>query len=98
LTNHALVLMCLAADPASRMGDVALRVGITGRAVQRIVSELAGGGYLAVTREGRRNRYAVHRKRPMGHPLNAQATVGQLLDLINPPAGSARLARARRPA
>jgi hypothetical protein len=38
LTNHAHVLLCIAADPGGRMRDVAARVGITERAVQRIVA------------------------------------------------------------
>ena len=38
LTNHAHVLFCIAQDPEVRLRDVASRVGITERAVQRIVS------------------------------------------------------------
>jgi DNA-binding MarR family transcriptional regulator len=81
LTNHALVLICLADDPVARMRDVAVRIGVTERAVQRIVHELAEGGYLTVTRSGRRNRYSVHRGRPLGQTLQAQCTAGQLIDL-----------------
>ena len=57
LTNHAHVLFCIAEDPEMRLRDVAARVGITERAVQRIVTDLEGEGYLTVSKEGRRNRY-----------------------------------------
>ena len=40
LTNHAHVLLCLVENPEARMREVAARVGITERAVQRIVAEL----------------------------------------------------------
>ena len=40
LTNHAQVLLCLAATPDIRLRDVAARVGITERSTQRILSEL----------------------------------------------------------
>ena len=40
LTNHSHVLLCLVQDRGARMRDVAEKVGITERAVQRIVSEL----------------------------------------------------------
>ena len=40
LTNHAHVLLCIARDPDARMRDVATEVGVTERAVQRIVTEL----------------------------------------------------------
>jgi DNA-binding IclR family transcriptional regulator len=87
LTNYARVLACLAADPAARMRDVSARIAITERAVQRIVAELAEAGYLTVTREGRENRYAVHRRRPLRHPLEAHRTAGEVIDLATPPAG-----------
>ena len=41
LTNHAHVLLCVARDPEARLRDVALAVGITERATQRIVADLA---------------------------------------------------------
>ena len=65
-----------------RLRDVAERVGITERAVQRIVSDLEGGGYLSRVREGRRNRYEVHADRPFRHPVTAHRDVSLLLDLF----------------
>jgi biotin operon repressor len=59
LTNHAYVLLSLSRAPDARMRDVAERIGITERAVQRIVAELEESGYLVRSREGRRNRYQV---------------------------------------
>ena len=44
LTNHAHVLLSLVERPGATMRDVAVRVGITERAVQRIVSELEEAG------------------------------------------------------
>jgi hypothetical protein len=81
LTNHARVLVCLAADPAATLRAVAARVGLTERAVQRIVAELATEGYIAVSRVGRRNRYAVRRSRPLRPRLHAHCTAGDLIDL-----------------
>ena len=81
LSNHAHVLLCLAADPGVPRRDVAARVGITERAVQRIVAELAAGGYLAVARAGRRNRYTVNPGGSLRHPLVAHRAVSHLIDL-----------------
>ena len=81
LSNHAHVLVCIAADPETRMRDVAARVGITERGVQRIVAELEAGGYLTVTRVGRRNRYEVNTDLPLRHPIESHRTVGHLIDL-----------------
>ncbi|HJZ90564.1 MAG TPA: helix-turn-helix domain-containing protein [Gemmataceae bacterium] len=81
LSNHAHVLICIAAEPESRMRDVAARVGITERAVQRIVAELEAGGYLTVTRAGRRNRYILNPNLPLRHPVEAHRDVGSLIEL-----------------
>jgi DNA-binding transcriptional ArsR family regulator len=71
LTNHTHILLCLARDPELRIRDIAELVGITQRAVQRILVELEEGGALSHTREGRRNRYQVNLDCPLRHPLEA---------------------------
>lgn len=82
LTNHAHVLLLLAGDPDIRLRDVADRVGITERAVQRIVADLEAGRYIERQRYGRRNRYRVDPQRPLRHPVEAHQTVGALMALI----------------
>jgi DNA-binding IclR family transcriptional regulator len=61
LSNHARVLALVAAEADVRLREVALRLGITERAVQRIVADLEREGLLSRAREGRRNRYQVRR-------------------------------------
>ncbi|MDC3954414.1 MarR family transcriptional regulator [Polyangium jinanense] len=82
LTNHAHVLFCLAEDPEVRLRDVAERVGITERAVQRIVTDLEGEGFVTRSRVGRRNLYEVHPDKPLRHPIEAHRDVKSLLTLI----------------
>ena len=82
LTNHAHVMVCLRRDPTARIRDIAVAVGITERAAQRIVSELEGAGYLTRSREGRRNSYALHPELPLRHPLEGDHSVMELLDLL----------------
>ena len=82
LTNHSHVLICLARNPHARLRDVATDVGITERAVQRIVLELETAGVLERKREGRRNHYRIAQDVPLRHPLESHCTVGSLLDLI----------------
>jgi len=82
LTNHAHVLLCLAQDPEARMRDVAQLVGITERAVQRIVADLEQAGYLERTRQGRRNRYEVRTHLPLRHPVEQHRHVDALVQLV----------------
>jgi len=92
LSNHGHVLICLARDPAARLRDVAIAVGITERAVQKIVSDLEEGGVVRRVRDGRRNRYRLFLDRPMRHPVEAHRSVGELLELILTPVAIRRLA------
>lgn len=81
-TNHAHVLICIAADPDIRLREVAERVGITERATQRIVAELEDAGYLRHERHGRRNHYQLHRGGRLRHPIEEHVTIGELLDFL----------------
>jgi DNA-binding transcriptional ArsR family regulator len=83
LTNHAHVLLAIAREPEARMRDVAAAVGITERAVQRIVADLEAAGYVERVREGRRNRYAVREDLPLRHPIESHRRVRALLDLVH---------------
>ncbi len=83
LTNHAHVLMCIVADPEIRLRDVAVSVGITERATQRIVMELEEAGYLERERVGRRNRYRLHTDRPLRHPMDRNHWVSELLTVLS---------------
>ncbi len=85
LTNHAHVLLCVAQDPDVRHRDLAERVGITERAAQRIVADLVEAGYLERSREGRRNRYALHPELPLRHPLEREHLVGEILGVLYRP-------------
>lgn len=82
LTNHSHVLLCLAQGRGETLREVAQLVGITERAVQRIVTELEGAGALRKVREGRRNRYQVNRDLPLRHPLEAHCKIGDLLEMV----------------
>lgn len=83
-TNHAHVLICLARNGEQPLREVALSVGITERAVQRIVAELEDAGYLERKRVGRQNRYVIHSEGRLRHPLEAHRSIGDLLDVVVP--------------
>ena len=66
LANHGLALLQLARQPDSRISDLAAALGVTERAAQNIVSDLARSGYVERIRSGRRNRYLVRADHPLG--------------------------------
>jgi len=83
LTNHSHVLIAIDRNPELRQRDIAHAVGITVGAVQRIITELEAGGYLAHERVGRRNRYEVIADHPLRHPLEANHTIRDLLNALD---------------
>jgi predicted ArsR family transcriptional regulator len=82
VTNHTRVLLRIAQDPEVRLRDVAEHVGITERAVQRIVADLVEAGFLRRRRVGRRNHSEIDRDRAMRHPAQLGHNIGALLDLL----------------
>jgi predicted ArsR family transcriptional regulator len=83
LTNHAHVLAVLHSDPQLVLRQVAIEVGITERAVQRIVQDLEEGGFIQREKVGRQNRYQVLTGQSLRHPIEAHRKIGDLLKLIN---------------
>ncbi|HEU4325305.1 MAG TPA: helix-turn-helix domain-containing protein [Roseiflexaceae bacterium] len=89
LTNHAQVLLCIAQNPRVTTREIAARVGITERQIQRIVGDLAEGGHLTKTRDGRANVYQIHPERVLEHAAPTRKTVGDLLRALERGAGAA---------
>jgi len=81
-SNHGHVLVCLASDSEARLRDVAADVGLTERAVQKIVRDLQESGMIIVSKHGRRNRYRIDNKQNLRHELEAHCTLGALVDLV----------------
>jgi len=81
LSNHAHVLVALAKDPELRIRDLASHVGITERAVAKILSDLQAAGVLQRDRSGRRNVYWVDPNAPLRHPIESHRTVSDILRL-----------------
>ncbi|MCA9534082.1 MAG: winged helix-turn-helix transcriptional regulator [Myxococcales bacterium] len=82
LSNHGHVLLCIARNPDARVRDIAAQVGITDRAVQRILAELEEAHVLVRERRGRRTHYAIEATAHLRHPLEAHRSVSDLVRLV----------------
>jgi DNA-binding transcriptional ArsR family regulator len=96
LTNHALVLIHVGRRPDSIGLEIAEAIGVTERAVRKILSELQSAGYIEAERSGRRNRYRVDVHRPAQRVGDRDLTVGELLAIA--PDGQEPYAEAARSA
>lgn len=82
LSNHTHILLCLFREPALRIRELALNVGITERAVLRIIEELEKAGVLKKEKVGRRNHYLIDGSIPLRHPLESHKNISELLKLL----------------
>lgn len=78
-TNHTHVLICLARQTDVPLRQVALEIGITERAVQRIVTDLEQAGVLTRHKVGRQNQYQLNLEVTLRHPLEHPHTIGEVL-------------------
>lgn len=83
LTSHAQVLLCIARNRQATAREISGIVGITERAVQRILRDLHDAGYISHVRDGRINRYEIHADQPMRHPAQQGLPVHELLEILS---------------
>jgi len=77
------VLLCLYRDPDILLREVAIEVGITERAVQKIVAELEDAQVVKRTRVGRRNHYMIRERSKLRHPIESHRSVADLLEFVH---------------
>ena len=82
LTNHSHVLILLSRNPSIVLRQVAQLVGITERAVQRIIADLEEEGFIEREKVGRQNHYRILTDQQLRHSVEAHCTIGDLLSLI----------------
>lgn len=83
LTNHAHVLLCVSRGEPLTARELALRIGITERSVQAILTDLTDEGYLTKSKVGRRNVYELNPEGKLRHPLEASHSVGELIAALS---------------
>ncbi|MCC6929209.1 MAG: Rrf2 family transcriptional regulator [Gemmatimonadaceae bacterium] len=77
------MLLAIARDHDVRLREIAVQVGITERAVQKIISELENAGALSKSRDGRRNHYEVNTDVALRHPMESHRTVDALVRMVH---------------
>jgi DNA-binding transcriptional ArsR family regulator len=78
VTNHAQVLLAVAADPDLRVKEIAEAAEITERYAYQVLSDLQEAGFVHRRRRGRCNRYRVNAELALGDPVVEQSIRGWL--------------------
>jgi len=82
LTNHALVLNFLSRHPLITAYEISSQIGITERAVRKIIADFHNEGYIVKEREGRRVRYKINSHMPLQDRTQQGKVVGDLLKAL----------------
>lgn len=83
LSNYAHVILYLYQHSNCTLRTVSQEVGITERAVQKIVADLEADGFLEKKKEGRKNTYKIHTDKFLRHPIEKHRTLGKLIELMS---------------
>jgi predicted transcriptional regulator len=79
ITRHAAVLSLIAKHPKITAIELAHRMGITERAVRKIIADLYAAGYIGKKREGRGLRYTIDPALSLRQATHREVAIGDLL-------------------
>lgn len=82
VTNHALVLCQIAQKPRITIRELSMTIGITEKAIHRIITDLESDGYVTKIREGRRLRYRINPNLCLPDEMLQDKAVGDFLEVL----------------
>ena len=82
LTSHGLVLSLISKQPRITGLELSREIGITERAVRKVISDLVNAGYINKKKEGRCIKYRINSNLPMRHSSYHEIVVGDLLEAL----------------
>ena len=83
-SNHGHIIILLGHNPKLTLRKISLKVGITERATQKIISDLEKDGYLKISKVGRQNQYKIAGRKKLRHDIEKSCQLEQLIQLVNP--------------
>ena len=82
LTKHAHVLSIIAKHPYITAQQIATNIGITERAVRKIIADLYANKYISKKRVGRGTEYRINPVLRLRHRTNEDIAIGDLLKTL----------------
>jgi biotin operon repressor len=82
LTSHSLVLSLISKKPRITGLEISKEIGITERAVRKVISDLVAEGYISKKKEGRCIRYRINPEMPLRHELHQEVAIGDMLEAL----------------
>lgn len=82
LTNHGLILLIIYENHQITAGDIANTLGITERAVRKIIADLEAAKYITKTKIGRRIKYKINTLKYLRHQHFQGIMIDKLIQLL----------------
>ena len=82
LTKHALVLSLIAKQPSITAHEASTAIGITERAVRRVIADLNASGYISKKRVGRGVKYRINPNLSLRHDTHREIAIGDFLETL----------------
>jgi predicted DNA-binding transcriptional regulator YafY len=82
ITRHALALSILSKHPRITALELGKEMGVTERAVRKIIADLTSAGYLTKKREGRGVKYGINPELTLRQSFHREIAVGDLLSAL----------------
>ena len=79
ITRHAVALSLIAKRPRITALKLATSMGVTERAVRKIIADLAAAGYIDKKREGRGVKYRINHDLSLRQDTHMEIAIGDLL-------------------
>jgi len=83
ITRHAVALSLIAKRPRVTALELATAMGVTERAVRKIIADLAAAGYINKKREGRGVRYHINHDLSLRQDTHMEVAIGDLLKALD---------------
>lgn len=82
LTNHGLVLSLISRHARITGLELSREIGITERAVRKVIADLEAAGYIEKNKEGRCMRYRVNPDLTLRHKTHQEVAIGDFLETL----------------
>ena len=82
-SNHGHVIISLGLNPKLTHREIAEKVGITERAVQKIISDLVESDFVSIKKEGRNNEYIINNTKHLKHKIESCCEIRDIIELVS---------------
>jgi len=93
VTSHGLVLLFVAGTPNATIREISENLELTERRIADVIRDLERAKMITVTREGRRNRYALNPDAHFMHPIVADIPIKSFIAIWQREVARRRAAR-----